>query len=1030
MSEEQPRGALAAVISGSVRHPWLVALVVAASVFIGLVAYRGLSVDLFPDLTSPVVTVIVENPALAPQEAETLIARPLETAFRALPNVLHVRSDVEAGLVMVRTEFVFGTDYYLARQLLSERLSALTPTFPQGTESPVLSSAASRLAEIMQFTISGDMPPKELREAADFVVRYKLQTVPGIIRISNLGGERRAYEVLLDPVKLSGLGLTVSDILKALRESNVNFSAGFIIQDPIETSIRGVGRIRNLEDLGHVVVTTHGTTPILLTEVATVRDGETIRRGIARVGGKEAVFVTITKQLGTDTIGIAQQVRRALEELRPTLPGVVMRVCFDQAELIRTATRTLEEALLIGGAAVVLVIFFFLGNVRATLIASAVIPISVLITFALMKWYGVSLNVMSIGGLAVGLGIMIDAAIIDTENIYRHIQMHPNDRFNATVRASMEIRRPAIYSTLILIAVFAPLLTLGGMEGRVFAPLAFTVIALMAIGLVLSLTLTPALCHGFLHANPEEHRPTALTQAFSRLYDPVLQAATRRPLAALGIGLAILLVTLAAMPWIKTELLPKLDEGALELQFNTAPGIGLNETDRLASQVSELLKGGPDIDQIVQPTGRGEGSEDPMPVTRTEHLIQLVDKGKRRHSLDEVERWVRKKLENFPGASIAITTPLNMRIEESLSGVSADVAVKIFGSDLNILAARATELRESVERIPGVVDVVEEQNYGVPQATVLVNRVAAGRYGLTPQQIGDNLQALVAGVEATTVLRDQLREYPVLVRLAADYRRRPEDLGNVVLDTPGGMKVPLSQVAQVVITRGPASIRREDQLRRSQVTFNVRGRSVNAVVADVSAVLKKLNLPEGYFYALGGTYQRQQELMTQMIGIFVVSGLLVLVLLYLAFRSFLKALLVLATIPLALVGGVFALVITGISLNVSSVVGFLAHFGLSVQKGLILLEYIGQLQREGLPWREAVLKGAKTRMRPVLMTAASASLGVLPIAIGWGAGAELQQPLAVVLIGGLITSTLLTLVLLPCLYLYLSNRRQSDQTTA
>lgn len=1023
-SEEQPHGILASVIAGSVRNPWLIALVVAAAVFIGFVSYRALPVDLFPDLTSPVITVIVENPTLAPQEAETLVARPLEIAFRTLPNVLHVRSEVEAGLVMVRTEFVFGTDYYLARQLLSERLATLAPTFPRGTDPPVISSAASRLAEVLQFYVTGELPPKELREIADFVVRYKLQTIPGVIRISNLGGERRAYEVALDPVKLRGLGLTVRDILTALQESNVNFSAGFFVLDSTEADIRGVGRIRSLEEMGNVVVATHSTTPILLRDVATVRDGQTIRRGITRVGGKEAVMVTLTKQVGTDTLRIVEQAKRALEELRASLPGVVMRTCFDQAELIRVATRTLEEALLVGGVAVVLVILFFIGNVRATLIAATVIPISVLITFALMKWQGVGLNIMSLGGLAVGLGIMIDAAIIDTENIYRHIQMHPEDRFLATVRASMEIRRPAIYSTLILVAVFAPLLTLGGMEGRVFAPLAFTVIALMAVGLVLSLTLTPALCYGFLRPQSGQHRPTVLTRAFARAYDPALQAATRRPLAAIGIGVAFLLLTLAAVPWIRTELLPKLDEGALELQFNTAPGTGLTETDRIASQVSQLLQGGPDIEQLVQPTGRGEGSEDPMPVTRTEHLIRLVERSKRQHSLAEVEEWVRRKLKNFPGASIAIITPLSMRIEESLAGVAADVAVKIYGSDLDILAGKAAQVREMVQGIPGAVDVVQEQTSGVSQATVIVDRVAAGRYGLTPERIGESLQALVGGVEATTVLRDQIREYPVLVRLSVDYRRRPEDLGDVLLDTPQGGKVPLNQVANVVLTRGPASIRREDQLRRAQVTFNVRGRSVNAVVADVEAGLRKIKLSEGYFYALGGTYQRQQELMSQMVAIFVVSGLLVLVLLYLAFRSVIKALLVLATIPLAMVGGVFALLITGISLNVSSVVGFLAHFGLSVQKGLILVEYIGQLQCEGLPLHEAVIQGARTRMRPVLMTAASASLGVLPIAIGWGAGAELQQPLAVVLIGGLVTSTILTLVLLPCIYLWIAARRK------
>jgi cobalt-zinc-cadmium resistance protein CzcA len=1014
-------GALNRIIEFSLRNRLLVMFGIALATILGVMAYRALETDLFPDLSSPVITVIVENPGLAAQEGETLVARPLESAFRSLPNVVRVTSESEVGVVSVRTEFRFGTDYYLARQLLAERLSTAARNFPAGTEAPVLSSAASRLGEVMQFYVAGTQDkadPKELKETADYLIRYKLQTVPGIIRITSHGGERRQYEVALEPDKMRGYNVSLKEVVDALGESNENFSGGFITGNATEMDVRGLGRINSLEDVARVVVAVRQGVPVLVGEIAEVRDGSMVRRGIARVNGREAVVMTVTKQFGADTLSVVGRAEKALDELKPFMPaGVEAVTFFDQSELIHVATKTLKEALLLGGAAVVLVIFLFLGNVRSTLVAAVTIPVAVVVSIIFLRLGGVSLNIMSLGGLAVGLGIMVDAAIVDTENIFRHLKENPADALAATLRGASEVRRPAAYSTAIIIAVFLPLLFLSGLEGKILAPFAFTVVVLMAVGLALSLTLTPALCYTLLRkVAPRLKEESWLARQCERVYAPVLRRSLRRPVLAVGFAAGIFVVSLVVLPFLGTELLPRMDEGALLLQMNTPSGTSLAETDRVASQVTQVLQGGPDIAAVVQPTGRAEGSEDPMPVTSAEHVIQLVPRERRGHTIPEIEAWVRERVKKVPGVSVSITTPLNMRIDESISGTSAALAVKIFGSDLDTLAGKGAEVKAVVERVPGVVDVKLEQLEGVPQTVIAVDRERASRFGLNPGDIGHAVEALLGGREVTTVIKDQLKEYPVVVRLPEEYRDASDKIAGLLIDTPTGQKVPLGDVAAVRVQRGPATIKREDQVRRIQLTMNVQGRDIGSVVGDIERGLAHVKLPPGYFVSYGGGYERQQELSGQLAGIFLVSALLVFLLLYLAFRSVWQALLVIATIPLALAGGFIALWVTGTTLNVSSLIGLLAHFGLSVQKGLILVEYVNQLRGEGRTLREALYTGAHTRMRPVLMTAASAGLGVLPIAVGWGAGAELQQPMAIALIGGLITSTILTLVALPALY--------------
>lgn len=1014
-------GLLNRTIAFSLRNRLLVGLAIALALFLGGMAFRAMETDLFPDLSSPVITVFVENAGLAAQEGETLIARPLEAAFRSLPNIVRVRSESETGVVSVRAEFRFGTDYYLARQLLAERLASAARDFPAGTATPVLSSAASRLSEVLLFYVAGEAAgadTKALKETADYLIRYKLQTVPGVIRITSHGGQRRQYEISLDPERMRTYNVSHHEIVAAVAESNLNFSGGFITGTATEMEVRGLGRINSLDDIGNIVIRVRDGVPILIRDVATLRDGAAVRRGIARVNEQEAVVMTVTKQFGSDTLTVVEQSKKALDELKPFMPeGMSTVPFFDQSELIRVATRTLEEALLVGGLAVVLIIFLFLGNLRSTLVAAITIPVAVVISFTFLQLFKVTLNIMSLGGLAVGLGIMIDAAIVDTENIFRHLKKNPVDSLLATLKGASEVRRPAAYSTAIIIVVFLPLLFLSGLEGKILGPFALTVIVLMTVGFILSLTLTPALCYGLLRkVAPRLKEESWLARMCERVYEPALRGALRRPVVAVSVAIVIFAGSLITLPFLGTQLLPKMDEGALLVEMNTPSGTSLAETDRIASQVTHVLEGGPDVAAIIQPVGRAERSEDPMPVNTAEIYLQLVPRAARRHKTEEIESWMRERLQKVPGVATSITTPLNMRIDESLSGTSAALTVKVFGSNLDTLAEKGAEVKRLVEKLPGVVDVRLESLEGVPQVVIAVDRERAARFGLNPGEIGHTVESLLGGREVTTVIKDQLKEYPVVMRLHEQYRDAPEKLASLLIDTPTGQKVPLSDLARVRTERGPATIRREDQVRRIQVSMNVEGRDISSVVKDIEQGLRDLKLPDGYFVSFGGGYERQQQLTGEFARAFIISALLVFLLLYLAFRSIWQALLVIFTIPLALAGGFIGLWITGTTLNVSSIIGLLAHFGLSVQKGLILVEYVNQLCGEGYTLREALYLGARTRMRPVLMTAASAGLGVLPIAIGWGAGAELQQPMAIALIGGLVTSTILTLIALPALH--------------
>jgi len=1005
------------IIIYSLEHRVLLLMLVGLVSAIGLGAFLSLSTDLLPDLSSPVINVIIENHGMAPQDMETLIARPLESALRAMPNVTRVRSVSGIEIATITAEFKWGTNYYLARQWLAEKLAAVSPLFPAGTEPPVIGSAQSRLSEVLEFYIEGNLSPRDKRELADYFIRNQLQSIPGVSKLSNFGGEIRQFQVLLDLNKLKGHGITVDEVVEALRENNENFSGGIIVDGPLEFTVRGLGRLNRLTDLNEVVVATHSSTPVYLRDVATIQEGGQIRRGVATVKGEEVVAVTVFKQYGLDTMPVIKDIKKVLEETRGYLPkGVNLKIFFDQSNLINLAIRNLVEALLIGALAVIFIILLFLGSVRPTFVPSITIPVAFLITFIFMKLFHITINIMSLGGLAVVLGIMVDDSIVVTENIYRHMRIRHEDQYTATIEGSVEVRRPIVYTTFMIIAVFLPLLFLTGLEGKMFGPFAFTVVVSMVIGLILSLTLTPVLCYLLLgKAVAKRSEESWLTRSCLRAYDPLLRYSIRNPRkVALGVY-GLFALTLFLIPFIGTELLPSLDEGAVMVQAVMPPGTSLPEMAEVTQQISQVMAKAPDMETVVQRSGWAEQAECAHGVNVAEIHGQLVPFYKRTHCIEEITDWIRQRTKNVPGVGVSFTQPLALRIEEAMAGVSAPLTIKIFGPNLDTLQQKAREVEAIVKGVRGIVDSRIRQTAGAPQLTVQVNRAQASRYGLSVEKIKEDVETALEGRAVTTVLKDQ-KEYKVFVRVEERFRDDIDKIGSLLIDTPIGARVPLSEVAQITQTTGPSSIQRENMVRLSQVLCNVSGRDMGSVVEEIKERLKAVEFPREYFAVFGGKYEKQQELMRQMIMVFAMSALLVFMLLYVGFSSFRQAFLIIFTIPLGLMGGILALLITRHTFNVSSLIGLVVHFGLSVQTGVILVDYLNQLKAQNLPLSEVTLQGGRVRMRPVLMTASCASLAVLPLAIGWGAGAEMQQPMAIVLIGGLITSTILTLIVLPSLY--------------
>ncbi len=1019
------------VVATSFRRAPVVLVLVLAGAAAGVLGFGQLRRDVFPDLSAPVFNVIVQNAAMGAEELEIGVAVPLEAALAGLPDVRRIRSSSQLGVAQVTIEFEARADYHRARQLVAERVAQAAPQLPAGTDRPLVSSLTGRLNEILEFTLEarpGVADLMTLRDLAEFEVQNRLLAVPGVAAVEILGGYLRQFQILLDPDRLAARGVTLDEVMHAAEGANLDASGGFLVRGPTEWSVRAMARAGRVEDIRSTVVAVRGGTPVNLGDVAEVREGPAVRRGIAHRLRGEVVSCRVVKQFGADTVKVADEVRRAIAELAVGLPrGVALRVVYDQADLVRASLDGVGRAVLAGAAFVVLVIFLLLGNLRAALVVTVTIPLSLALAGLVLEQIGVGLNAMTLGGLAVAVGLLVDASIIVTENVVHRLNQEGSaDRRERVIAAAQEVGRPIAFATLIVVAVFAPLIGLTGLEGRMYQPLAIAVIASVLAALALSLTLVPLLASLLIRGRPgagPDGGDVWLIRAVKARYRPLLAWCLRRAglvrLATLGLTLPAVALALT----IGTDFMPRIDEGALLLQTVLPAEASLDEVDRLNHRVEDVLRNFSEVDDVVRRTGRAERTEDPMPHTVSDVLVVLHPD--RARSREELERAMRAALAKVPGVSVLFTTPLGMRIDEGLGGTPADLAVRIFGTDLTVLGQLAGQAEAIMTRVRGLADLRSEQLGGLPQLRVNVDRAAVARVGLTPGDVVRAVRIGLVGEQVSEIWVGQ-RRFDLIVRLQDERRSSAESIRALFIDGHDGTRIPLGQLAEIEEAFGAGAIRREAGSRRIAVEASVGGRDLGGAAAEVRrALAADLKLPPGYFFDVGGRAESQARATRALVVALALALVAVFLLLYLALGSLAEVLVILATLPDAFVGGILALLIAGETWNVSSLVGLIGLFGIAVQNGLVLVSQTRDLLAAGLPFDRALSEACLGRVRPKLMTAATAILGLLPLLVLPLHGTEIERPLAVVMIGGLVTSTLFTLLALPTFYVLVNQLRVS-----
>jgi cobalt-zinc-cadmium resistance protein CzcA len=1026
-------------VSFCIQHRFLVIFGVLLIGALGVRAAQQLPIDAVPDVTNVQVQVLTTAPALGPIEVEQYITVPVETVMSGLPRVEQVRSLSRFGLSAVTIVFEEGTDIYFARQLVSERLADAREAIPEGYGSPELGPISSGLGEIYQFEVRGepmcepgqpDTPDcytlMELRTILDWYVSYQLRPLPGVVEVNAFGGELKTYEVQVDPDRLNALNLSLDDVFEALEDNNANAGGGYMVRSGEQRVVRGEGLITSLDDIRGVRVATGvDGTAIFVRDVATVSFAPMVRHGAAtRDGRGEVVTGVVMMLLGANSGEVSDRVRARIDELATGLPeGVTIETYYDRSELVDRTVRTVAVNLIEGGILVVVVLLLLLGNLRGGLLVASVIPLSLLFTFISMRFFGVSGNLMSLG--ALDFGLIIDGAIVVVENVSRRLsETRARGRaVRGVVRdATAQVIRPVLFGTAIIMIVYIPILSLQGIEGKMFRPMAIAVLSALAAALVLAVTLVPAASTWLFRGGLSEKEPI-LARLARKAYEPLLRLVLRfRPVVVL-----IAVLIFVGGGWLASrmgaEFVPRLDEGAIALQAVRPPSVSLEESVAATTRIERvLLDAYPnEIDTIVSRTGRAEIATDPMGIEISDIYLILhpIEEWTRADSKVElVERIDATLAESIAGQNFSFSQPIELRTNELISGVRSDVAVNLYGPDFAELEEAGERVMRVLRSVDGAVDVNASQVAGLPAVRIVVDREAAGRYGINASEILDAVSA-IGGRPVGTVFEGQ-RRFSLQVRLTEAARANPEVLRELLVSAPGGERVPLGQVAQVLLEEGPAVVSRESAQRRMTIQLNVRGRDLAGFVAEAQErVRAEANLPPGYFVTWGGQFENLQAATSRLALAVPLALLLIFLLLYTTFGSARPALIIYLNIPMAAVGGVLALWLRGMPFSISAAVGFIALSGIAVLNGVVMVSYIRDLQREGLSLMDATEKGARLRLRAVLMTALTDGIGFLPMAISTSAGAEVQRPLATVVIGGLFTATLLTLFVLPAVYSWL-----------
>jgi cobalt-zinc-cadmium resistance protein CzcA len=1019
------------LINGVLNNRGLVLLALLGVTGLGVMEYRKLDVEAFPDISPIMVPIFAEPDGMAPEEVEQLITYPIETAMNGLPNVTLIKSTSAFGMAVVYVYFTDDTDIYFARQLVAERLNAAMADLPDLPEPPALGPISTGLGQIFLYYLeleegidTGGLDKLTyLRDVNDWVVKRQLQTVPGVTDILSAGGHVLQYQIQLDPYLLHQYGLAQEDVIMAVQANNRNVGGQYLQLNSEEHLVRGVGFLRNLDDIRNITIKTFDGTPVSIEDVAEVDYGPALRRGIVTIdAGEEVVSGIVMKLFGANSSQVIADLYKKVGQVQAGLPaGVRLVPYYEQADLVANSTRTVQVALLQGMVLVLLVLFAFLGCFRAAVIVALAMPFCALVAFIGMNRFGISANLMSLGGIAVALGMLVDGSILVTENIHRFLGLKhggKEHRLQLIHDATKEVGRPIAYAIMIVITVFLPILSLEAVEGKMFKPLAYTVMLALGGSIAFALVFAPVLASFLLNEKP--YKESAFFRGIKHAYEKLLVGALKAKAGVFAAVAVLSVLALSNLRQIGTEFIPVLEEGSIMLSISMAPSIALEEAGKTTERVVQDLLQIKGIKRVVTRIGRPEAGSHPHPVNFAEVHIEPeagADKA-------AMSREIRTRLAGFPGVQINLGQPIQHQFDELLSGVRAQLAIKIYGEDLDEIRETAGQLRASIEGIDGLVDLSVEQSHGQPQVKVMLNHEALARYGVPGDTVLDLVETAVGGRVVDTLYQNT-RRYGIHVRYAPEFRGTPEALGRLFIRSADGALLQLDQLAHIQMVDGPLQINREHNQRRWIVQGNIKDRALSSVLSDIqTAVSEKINLPEGVFIEYGGQFEQQRSAMKKLGIIVPVVLISIFVLLWVAFHSLRHAAMVILNIPLALIGGVIGLWVTGQYLSVPASIGFIALFGIAMQDAMVLLTDFNDLRREGQSVHDAVINGSLIRFRPVIMTTLTTLLGLSPLLLSHGAGAEVQRPLAAVVVFGLFSSTFLTLFVLPCIYEWAEQKRE------
>ncbi|WP_291114333.1 efflux RND transporter permease subunit [Flavobacterium sp. UBA6135] len=1002
-------------------------------IFGSIIAFK-MEVDVFPDLTAPTVVVLTEAHGMAPEEVEKLVTFPIETSVNGATNVRRVRSSSSAGISIVWVEFEWDTDIYKARQIVNEKITAVAEKLPQGVGNPTMGPQSSIMGEIMLISVTADKTSQiDLRTIADWTIRPRLLATGGISQVVVIGGEYKQYQILASPQKMNYYNVSLNELLKASEEANGNSSGGFMNEYNNEYIVKGIGRTNEIEALSKSVIKMLNGNPIKIEDVAEIKIGASLKIGDGSLNGEPAVIMTVMKQPSTNTLELTEIIDASIADIQKNLPNDVKinTKIFRQADFINASISNIQKTLLEGTAFVIIILFLFLMNWRATFISMLAIPISLLVAIITLKYLGFTINTMSLGGMAIAIGDLVDDAIIDVENVFKRLKENArkpkaaqHDKITVIFDGSFEIRSSIINATFIIIVAFLPLFFLSGMEGKLLAPLGIAFIVALFASLIVSITLTPVLA-SYLLTNDmmllKQHKESWLVERLQKVYSKTLHKVMEMKKAVLIFAGCLFLISLFVMSQLGRSFLPEFNEGSLVISALSLPGISLEESNKIGTQVEKALLSVPEIKITTRRTGRAELDEHAQGVNAAEidAPFTLEDR-----SRDEFMAAVREKLAGVTGANITIGQPIGHRIDHMLSGTRANIAIKIFGNDLNILFTLSNEIKAKIQHIDGLVDLSVEQQVEIPQIQIKAKREILNQYGITIGQFNQFVDVAFAGEKVSEIYEGN-KTFDLILRFDDANKGKIEHIKNALIDTYDGKKIPLYYVADIVSTSGPNTINRENVQRKTVVSANVSGRDQKSVVADIQKIIdEEVKLPEEYHIEYGGQFEAEAEASKTLILTSLISLLVIFLILYQEFKKVKTASIILLNLPLALIGGVFSIYFTSGILSIPAIIGFITLFGVATRNGILLVSHYETLEKEGLSLYETVIQGSKDRLSPILMTALTAGLALIPLAIASDLpGNEIQSPMAKVILGGLLTSTLLNIFIVPVVY-YLSNRKK------